>query len=186
MPLVDFNMADPIQISKLIEKDETPRNERQRQLDALKEVERFCWNDTDCRRKQILHHFDQDFNPQECRKLCDVCAKGEVLVEEDVTQPALDILHLTRDLSSGGEYVTKTNVLLVYRGSRKKDITSKGYDRNKLFGAGKGMSNDKVDRLFGHLLCEKGLAYQNVRTAGDWSSQYLMVRLLRIPSRLPS
>jgi superfamily II DNA helicase RecQ len=153
-----------------------PRVEHQHQLDALKEVERFCYNNTDCRRKQILHHFDQDFDPRNCLKLCDVCAKDELVVEENVTEAALDILRLMQDLSSNGEHVSKTMVMAVYRGSRTKDVKNKGYDNHALFGAGKGIPRDKVDRLFGHLLCEKGLAYKSIRN-GEWSNQYLMVCL---------
>ena len=36
-------------------------------------MKNFCENDIDCRRKQLLRHFGENFNPIECEMTCDNC-----------------------------------------------------------------------------------------------------------------
>jgi superfamily II DNA helicase RecQ len=122
-----------------------------------------------------LEHFDQK-DPVNCHNMCDVCVKGEVMVEEDVTAYALDILRLTEDLTGNGTAnVSKTVVQGVYRGSNARDIIARGFASKPLFGAGKGIPTDRVARIFDHLISENALQYVSV-AKGTWSSTYLQVR----------
>lgn len=171
----DYRYDDAIKLTRLIEKGEAPFDEIKRQKDGLDEVRRYCNNDSDCRRKVILEHFDQK-DPVECHKMCDVCAKGEVMVEEDVTRHALDILRLTEDLTENGSVdIPKGLVQSVYRGSAAKEVKNRGFDLKPLYGVGKSIPNDRVSRIFDHLISENALRYVSVNK-GAWSAAYLQVR----------
>lgn len=172
----DFRHEDYVKLTKLIESGEAAPSEINRQKDIFNEMKEYCYNDSDCRRMQVLKHFGEKFNPKNCHNLCDVCALDEPMIEEDVSTIALQILQLTEDLTSNGSgNVTKVMVTNVYRGSQIRDVKNKGYDTRPLFGAGKGIQNDKLARVLDHLLRRDALCMISV-ASGSWSNTYLQVR----------
>jgi bloom syndrome protein len=143
-------------------------------LEQLQEIREFCDNETECRRQQILRHFGEQFDRQHCRKRCDVCAKDEVTVEQDFTDAAKNLLQIVSGLTKDGDTLSKTMLVDVFRGSKKKEVISKDFHNNPLFGAGKCYNKDLVTRIIDQLVKQGCLDWSFVR-GGAWSVKYIIV-----------
>ncbi|KLO12918.1 ATP-dependent DNA helicase [Schizopora paradoxa] len=157
-----FSFHDTRFMFKLIEenKDQCAQDEVKRQIEGVLEVARYCFNVTDCRRKLILNHFSQSFDPKDCHKKCDTCRADFQVENEDMTVPTQQLLELVDSINKnhvGPGVVSKTTCMDVFRGSRAKGITDKGYDSLPHFGAGKDIQRDRTDRLFDELLSRGAL-----------------------------
>lgn len=63
----------------------------------------YCENYQDCRRVQQLAYFGETFDPSGCNDGCDVCKKGIVYEQHDVSALALKLCELV-DVSCFGFY----------------------------------------------------------------------------------
>jgi superfamily II DNA helicase RecQ len=99
------------------------------------------------------------------------------MVEEDLTLYAKDALNLIMELVDGRDRVTQNYCALVYRGSKVKEITTRGHNYLPLFGVGKGLEKTKVERMFNHLISMKALRLESVSNAQGWNNVYLQVAL---------
>ena len=55
----------------------TPTNKQQQQPKNLLLMKKFCENDIDYHRRQLLEYFDEIFDPSECKGMCDNCTVGK-------------------------------------------------------------------------------------------------------------
>ncbi|TDL19606.1 ATP-dependent DNA helicase [Rickenella mellea] len=176
-----YTYGDTAILFKMIREGDATLEEKARQEDAIREVVRYCQNDVDCRRAQVLGYFGQAFNPRECHKSCNNCLDEAEIVEEDLTSAAKDAISLVQSLVKGGrERVTKNHCSNVFRGSMLKDVKDKGHDQQALFGAGAEMSRDRVDRLFDHLMNEQAFREEAVSNKQGWNTMYMQVSI-RMP-----
>lgn len=159
----------------LINTGDLEDKERRHQLEQLQEIREFCENEEECRRQQILRHFGEQFDPQHCRKRCDVCLRDETMVEQDFTKAANHLLQIVTDLTMKGETLSKTMLVDVYRGANKKEVRAKGLQNNPLFGSGKSYNKDFVTRIIDQLVKQDGLEWSYVRMDNSWSVKYIMV-----------
>ena len=158
----------------LIYNGDLDSKEKQHQLEQLQEVREFCDNEMECRRQQILRHFGEQFDPQHCRKRCDVCLRDEKMVEQDFTDAANNLLQIVSDLTMNGDTLSKTMLVDVYRGANNKEVKSRGFQSNPLFSAGKCYNKDLVTRIIDQLVKQKGLDWSFVRRDA-WSVKYIIV-----------
>ncbi|KAF9792319.1 P-loop containing nucleoside triphosphate hydrolase protein [Thelephora terrestris] len=169
-----WNPADHTKRTRLISSGDLDHKEKQHQLEQLQEVKDFCENEMECRRQQILRNFGEQFDPQHCRKRCDVCLRGEPMIEQDFTDAGVNILQIVSQLTKKGDTLSKTMLVDVFRGSNKKAVISRGLQNNPLFGVGKCYHKDLVTRIIDQLVKLGGLEWSFVRN-DTWSSKYIMV-----------
>jgi len=174
LSLLDWNAGDCAKRMNLIHSGDLEDEEKQHQLEQLQEVREFCDNEMECRRRQILRHFGEQFDAQHCRKRCDVCFKNETMVKQDFTDAANNILQIVSDLTMNGDTLSKTMLVDVYRGANKKEVKSRGLQNNPLFGAGKCYNKDLVTRIIDQLVNQGGLDWSFVRRDA-WSVKYIIV-----------
>ena len=161
---------------KLIQEGEkSSPEEKKRQEEAIRAVVRYCQNDVDCRRVQVLNFFGQKFNAQNCGRQCDVCMLSLPVVQEDMTNHAKSAIRLAQTLLAR-DRLTKAHCMNVFKGSKIKEVKDKGHDNLPLFGVGQQLDRDKVERLFDHLLGEQAFREQSVQNAQGWNSMYMQVR----------
>ena len=172
----DWNAGDHAKRLRLIASGDLGDDEKQHQLEQLQEVREFCDNEMECRRQQILRHFGEQFDPHHCRKRCDVCLRGEPMVEQDFTDAAVNLLTIASNLTKNGDTLSKTMLVDVFRGSNKKEIKARGLQNNRLFGAGKCYNKDLVTRIIDQLVKQGGLDWSFVRR-DTWSVKYIIVSL---------
>ena len=171
---LDWSAGDCVKRMSLIHSGDLEDKEKQHQLEQLQEVREFCDNEMECRRRQILRHFGEQFDAQHCRKRCDVCLKDETMVRQDFTDAANNILQIVSDLTMNGDTLSKTMLVDVYRGANKKEVKSRGLQNNPLFGAGKCYNKDLVTRIIDQLVNQGGLDWSFVRR-DTWSVKYIIV-----------
>ena len=68
----DYSSEDCKRRIAAIQRDAGP--EKQWLIELVREVERFCRNNVDCRRFQLLGRFEEVFDPEDCAASCDNCA----------------------------------------------------------------------------------------------------------------
>ena len=135
--------------------------QKQHHIDNLHHVVAYCENSMDCRRVQLLQHFQQPFDANACRGTCDNCQrlrKGSLVVDEvDVTEGAKKMLELIDAEARYGRNASQ--IIDIFWGANSKWINSNAPGGNKSnfvhFGAGKDMLGDKtmVTRLLHRLVC---------------------------------
>ncbi|KAF8185054.1 ATP-dependent DNA helicase [Mycena galopus ATCC 62051] len=147
----------------------------ERQEQAVRAVVRYCENDSECRRTQILRHFGENFDEKDCHGQCNNCANKGLLVVEDFTKEAQTVLSLVQSLQRGHENVTVDHCRNIFKGANLAPIREKRHDQHPAFGAGKDMPKELLELLFNKLLFHDALAEISVQTTSKWHQQYLKV-----------
>ncbi|KAI8647781.1 P-loop containing nucleoside triphosphate hydrolase protein [Parasitella parasitica] len=150
----------------LIDKSEGNFQQKQRLRDNLNTMVRFCENEVDCRRKQIMGYFGERFDPAGCRRMCDNCVKGlnSTRVLKDKSEEAKTLLKIVGAIVSP-ETITLAQTIDVYRGSRGKKLLEQGRDRLEGYGLGSRQTRQEVDRLLKHMVIENILRQKSVATS---------------------
>ncbi|CAH2354192.1 ATP-dependent helicase Sgs1p [[Candida] railenensis] len=168
-----YSYKDATALQGMILRDkELDREAKENHMSKLRQVVQYCENTTDCRRKQVLQYFNEQFDPKKCNKKCDCCLNSNKtsMVERDVTEYARDILGLVQSFQN--ERVTVLYCQDVFKGSNNKKIVSAGHDRNPFHGKGNDLDKTDVERIFFYLLSEGALAeYQIMK--GGFASNYV-------------
>lgn len=90
-----FSEDDYFRVRQWIQSDtDIASRLREFQLEQLERVRNFCRNTQDCRRRQVLQYFGENFDAADCRTTCDVCQSmlGERTVMKDVTEQCRSLL----------------------------------------------------------------------------------------------
>lgn len=170
-----YSYKDARSLQSMIQRDgDLDREGRENHLNKLRQVVQYCENTTDCRRKQVLHYFNEHFDPLQCSKKCDNCANSDTVtsVERDITLFAKDIILLVLEIQRD-----KVTVLLcqdIFKGLNSSKITKAGYHRSPHHGKGKTLDKLEIERIFFHLLSENCLEEYSVMRAG-FASNYVRV-----------
>ncbi|CAO3609581.1 unnamed protein product [Mucor hiemalis] len=157
-----FNFSDTRTHNFLIDKGDGNWEQKQRQRENLSNMMRFCDNETDCRRKQIMGYFGERFEAALCNKMCDNCIRNQYTQNEfkDMTQDAAVAIKIVQQL--GSDTVTLNQLLDIYRGAKLKRVMERGYDRLNGFGHGKSIPKINADRLLRAVVYEGGLEVKTV------------------------
>ena len=112
-----------------------------------------------CRRKVLLNYFGEDLN-ENCGN-CDVCINPPEYINGDIiAQKALSAL------TRMNERVGVSMLIDVLRGSGKKEIYNRGYDKIKTFGAGREHNQNEwqyfIQQIVNNGLCEIAYDQKNV------------------------
>lgn len=89
-----YSYSDKGKVEFLIDRGEGSYQQKQRQIESLRDVIQYCENRIDCRRTLILHYFGEVFDRKDCQKTCDNCESAKDVVTRDFTDPAKDLLNL--------------------------------------------------------------------------------------------
>ena len=116
-----------------------------RNTQGLGRMTAYCLNDIECRRTQLLAHFDEKFDPSKCEPKCDNCKnKNGAIVNVDVTNHAIGIAEVVEICQSGGRWNSGQSAAYVvefYMG-RKSRIKNQAHLNHHGFGAGRGSVKD--------------------------------------------
>ncbi|ELA41162.1 RecQ family ATP-dependent DNA helicase [Vittaforma corneae ATCC 50505] len=141
-----YNYGDTKTIEFLIANNHNATSDQKnRQREELKYVVQYCENKTDCRRKLVLSHFGENFDPAECNKTCDNCTRNFTKTK-DYSKQAKEILSLIRD----AEKISFIQAVDAYRGSANRK--SLEFSQMPFFGNGKDLKKTEVERVLQYLV----------------------------------
>ncbi|KIM49018.1 hypothetical protein M413DRAFT_59644 [Hebeloma cylindrosporum] len=148
-----------------------------RQENAAREVYRFCQNTSECRRLQILQHFDEKFDKSQCAMGCDNCEDGRETVQEDVTSHARDAIKLLQYLvKDRGENVTESHLEAVLRGANTSDIRARQHDKLPQYSSCSAMPKELLELMLDKLKADDLLALKSLKNRSGYHNTYLDVR----------
>lgn len=184
--MADYTYADSLPLISMIRKPDKDRErpseeELKRQEEGVRDVVQYCQNNADCRRKQLLKYFDEDFDARDCHSSCDNCVQDGVLATENVTKAAVDAVKLVQSLQNEKDRVTKNYCLDVFRGANLREIRVRKHDKHPLYGAGRQMPRDTLDRLFEHLLAADAFRLRSIENKSGWYNNYIEVTACSLP-----
>jgi RecQ family ATP-dependent DNA helicase len=133
-------------------------------LESLNTMVSYCENLADCRRTQLMGHFDERFDRAQCRGMCDSCqaiARGVKFEPVDVTNYALGLLNITKATPEG---IGMGLLVDVFRGSAAKAVTQKQYNRLPGYGSGKALDKSEAERLARAMVLRGYLTERSVRS----------------------
>lgn len=173
-----YSYKDARFLQSMIQRDEElDREGKENHLAKLRQVVQYCENTTDCRRKQVLHYFNELFDPLNCQKQCDNCKNSSSTksVVRDVTDHCKNIINMVQLME--GDKVTVLHCQDVYKGSSYSKIMKMGHNTNPFHGKGKDLEKTDVERIFFYLLSEDCLTEYQVMKGG-FASNYVRLGAL--------
>ncbi|KNC23933.1 hypothetical protein FF38_03425 [Lucilia cuprina] len=84
-----YNFRDFMHLKKMISDDKSLKpGQREHHSSLLHNVMQYCENETDCRRKQVLLYFNEQFDSKKCNRKCDNCMNAKNMITKDCTAEA--------------------------------------------------------------------------------------------------
>lgn len=114
-----YSYSDKGKVEFLIDRGEGSYQQKQRQIESLRDIIQYCENRIDCRRTLILHYFGEIFDRKDCQKTCDNCESGKDVITRDFTDAAKDLLNLRKSCTLYNALVNLLLLLLVHVPSSK-------------------------------------------------------------------
>ncbi|ORX95152.1 ATP-dependent DNA helicase [Basidiobolus meristosporus CBS 931.73] len=168
-----YSYKDKTTIEFLIKQGDGNQQLKQQQRNNLFQVVQFCENRTDCRRQQVLAYFGERFDPKECHQTCDNCVNTsrESYVDRDMTSEAISAIKLVQEVQN--QHITLIQAVDIFRGMKHQKIVRSGQDNLAMYGAGKHLNRNDVERLFRMLVLQEYLSERCEQTVQGFIASYL-------------
>jgi len=124
-----YNPADTEKLEKFMK--DKPVAEREIGSQLIFEMSSFA-ESSQCRRKILLHYFGEDFDDENCNKMCDNCRHPKTM--HDVTQELSDVLEAVKETSGK---VNQEHIIDLIRGEKSDEVKAYRHDKLESFGVGK-------------------------------------------------
>ncbi len=123
-----YNPADTEKLEKFMK--DKPVAEREIGTQLIFEMSSFA-ESSQCRRKILLHYFGENFDEENCGKMCDNCRHPKTM--NDVTQSLSDVLEAVKETSGK---VNQAHIIDLIRGVKSDEIKVYRHDQLETFGVG--------------------------------------------------
>lgn len=169
-----YNHGDTCTQQFLIDQGEGDYNQKQRLRANLNTMVKYYYNTSDCRRKQIMSYFGENFKSADCHRMCDNCRDHQYAdrYTKDFTKEAGVFVGLLEHIQDN---ITFAQLVDVFKGSRMKRILERGYDGLQGYGAGALMNKQDIERLLNKLIAEDVIKLTSKMNAMGFASSYLEV-----------
>lgn len=122
---------NPNDIEKL-EKFMKDKPVAEREIGSQLIFEMSCFAESSqCRRKILLHYFGENFDEEDCNKMCDNCRHPKTMHE--VTQELCDVLEAVKETAGK---VNQEHIIDLIRGEKSDDVKAYRHDQIESFGVG--------------------------------------------------
>lgn len=170
-----YGYGDTTALKRMIDEGEGSWEQKQRQLQMLRNMVQYCENRSDCRRVQVLAYFSEQFRREDCNNCCDNCTSTSTFEIQDFTEYAAAAISLVKRIQH--EKVTLLYCVDVFRGSKSKKIIAACHNELDQYGVGSSLDRGDVERLFHRLLSDDVLTEENKVNKAGFASQYILVSL---------
>ncbi|NUM32021.1 MAG: DNA helicase RecQ [Bacteroidetes bacterium] len=122
---------NPNDIEKL-EKFMKDKPVAEREIGSQLIFEMSCFAESSqCRRKILLHYFGENFDEEDCNKMCDNCRHPKTMHE--VSQELCDVLEAVKETAGK---VNQEHIIDLIRGEKSDDVKAYRHDQLESFGIG--------------------------------------------------
>lgn len=121
-----YHYADTRQLMSQINDSTGSAEQKENLRDGLRMIVQYCMNRTDCRRRQVLQYFGEDFPAEECHKTCDNCQSPKELEVRDITDLARAAVHIAKGVQGDSKGVTMLHALDIFRGQKPARVRNSG------------------------------------------------------------
>ncbi|KAF8163089.1 hypothetical protein B0H34DRAFT_694087 [Crassisporium funariophilum] len=161
-------------ISQIRRDEKATAEALKRQESTARDVYQFCDNISECRRVQLLQHFDEKFDKSQCARGCDTCEEDRETVLMDVTDHARNSIQVVQTLvSERREKMTVNQLTSILRGANLADIRNKQHDKLGEFGSCAKMPKELLELTLQRLLYLEVLVKVSVKNGGGFHTEYL-------------
>mmetsp|Transcript_3249 Transcript_3249/g.12387 ORF Transcript_3249/g.12387 Transcript_3249/m.12387 type:complete len:1270 (-) Transcript_3249:1730-5539(-) len=122
----------------------------------------YCLCECECRRVLLLNHFGEtDFDKKDCKEKCDICKSGVTMVDQDVTNYAVNVLEIIQEVRS----TTEVNLVKYARGLKmgKGGFFKESEKLKNLQSSCEGISKSQLETIVRYLTL-RGYLRQEGRT----------------------
>lgn len=159
-----------IQVLKsMISQGDGNAEQKERQTVMLNRVTAFCDNESDCRRREVLSYFGEDFATAQCQNMCDNCQSGKVFEQKDFSDCAKSAIQIVQRQDK------LTSAMLADILLGKKYPSHEQPNSDEFFGDCRGLMKHQVVRACDKLLSEKAFREKNVVGSYGMAIQYLAI-----------
>ncbi len=152
-----FSVKDLTKLEKFLR--DKPVAEREMGALLLQEVEAYAESSA-CRRKFLLHYFGEEFEAENCHKMCDNCRNPKEL--KDVTEEMQLALEITKELNE--EYNIKVLVDFL-TGNATQQLKLYKFTEYDSFGCGKDYDENFWNSIFRQAML-RNLMYKDIENYG--------------------
>ena len=139
----------------------------------LNEVVKYCIIPK-CRKLQLVHYFSEDYKDP-CCNMCDVCLGTCNMEAQNASTEALGVLSCLNNVRIVQNKVTLNLLMLVYRGSKRKEVVSKSLHEVPEFGHGKSAFSESELKQFIYMLIAEDVILEELRGPNEIGSHpYLL------------
>ena len=142
-------------------------------IKKLNEIVKFCII-PQCRRVQITEFFGEQ-GADKCGTKCDFCLGGTSNIKEDGKNDALTILQCLENMQKLIPKVTLHNLVLTFRGSKRKEVLNKNLNTIPEFGKGKERFSETGLKHFIQLLISDGVITETLPGSNETSTTPFLV-----------
>lgn len=150
-----FGFGDVTQLRKMIADGEGSDAQKERQRTMLDKVAKFCDNQSECRRVEILRYFGETFTKAQCKATCDNCMSGDQFEQKDFTKYALAVIAIVRSANK----ITLAQCTDYLVGKKKR---SDYEEVEQYHGMAKQLPKHEIHRVIDRLLAEEALREENI------------------------
>ncbi|TFK21328.1 ATP-dependent DNA helicase [Coprinopsis marcescibilis] len=167
-----YNYGDLNSTLKMINEDtNTTQAAKERQRGDVYSMFHFASNITDCRRVQLLQHFDERFDRTKCNRTCDTCKDSRDVVHQDVTELVSKAIQLIRAVVNRGLSLTPAQLMSSLKG-RQKD---KGVEGLPGYGCGRDVSDDLLDLVVKHCVVTRIFSIHSVPNGSGYHAEHVQL-----------
>lgn len=152
-----YNYADLLKLEKFLK--DKPVSEREIGTQLLEEMAAFSEN-SNCRRKALLHYFGEAFDEEQCNKMCDNCRhpKEKFDAKDSIVKSLKTVLELEDKFSLD-------HIVKVLIGKNSQEISSYDHDKLSSFGIGKEQNYNHWKSVIRHAM-KNGYLEKDIETYG--------------------
>jgi ATP-dependent DNA helicase RecQ len=152
-----YNYNDILRLEKFLR--DKPVAEREMGAQLMQEVVAYA-ETASCRRRFLLHYFGEEFNEENCHKMCDNCKNPKEKME--VKQEIVNVIQCILDLNEN--YLMKT-VMDFLMGRETKEMKDFRFTEMENFGIGDDKDENFWSSIFRHAMINN-LIYKEIEQFG--------------------
>jgi ATP-dependent DNA helicase RecQ len=152
-----YNYNDILRLEKFLR--DKPVAEREMGAQLMQEVVAYA-ETASCRRRFLLHYFGEEFNEENCHKMCDNCKNPKEKME--VKQEITNVIQCILDLNEN--YLMKT-VMDFVLGRETKEMKDFRFSEMENFGVGDDRDENFWSSIFRHAMINN-LIYKEIEQFG--------------------